>query len=112
MLQAHPIGSRLKGKVMRVVDFGAFVEIEPGIEGLVHISELAAERVETAASVVKPGQEIEVQVLDVNARDRKVALSVRALSEVRDEDYRDHMKEEGGSTKLGEVFGDILKKQK
>ena len=109
MLAAHPVGSRLKGKVVRVVEFGAFVEIEPGVEGLVHISELREERVETVASVVKVGEVIEVQVLDINARDHKVALSVRALSEAREEDYRDHMNQEGAKTTLGEVLGDKLR---
>ncbi|MBI5544318.1 MAG: 30S ribosomal protein S1 [Deltaproteobacteria bacterium] len=112
LLDKHPVGSRLKGKVMRTADFGAFVEIEPGIEGLVHISELSNERVETVASVVKAGDEIEVQVLDVNTRDRKVSLSVRALSEVVEEDYRDHLNQEGvGRTSLGEVFGEKLRKK-
>lgn len=108
----HPVGSRLKGKVARVVDFGAFVEIEPGIEGLVHISQLSEERVESVASVVKVGDEIEVQVLDINPRDRKVSLSVRALTEAPAEDYREHMNTQAGRTSLGEVFGDKLRKLK
>jgi len=110
MAGKHPVGSKFKGKVMRVADFGAFVQVEPGIEGLVHISELANERVESVASVVKPGDEIEVKVLDINMRDHKVSLSVRALTEVVEEEYREHLNQEGaGKTKLGEVFADKLK---
>jgi small subunit ribosomal protein S1 len=112
--EAHPIGSRLKGKVARIADFGAFVEIEPGVEGLVHISELSQERVETVASAVKAGEVIEVQVLDINSRDRKVSLSVRALSEAVDEDYRKHMEPEGTKSSLGslgEILGDKLRKK-
>ncbi len=112
MASRHPVGSRFKGKVARIADFGAFVQIEPGIEGLVHISELSTERVETVASVVKVGDEIEVQVLDLNMRDHKVSLSVKALTEVLDEDYREHLNAEGGKTKLGDVFAEKLKLNK
>jgi small subunit ribosomal protein S1 len=70
-----PVGSRVKGKVTKTTDFGAFVEIEPGIEGLVHVSELKEERVENPRDVVQEGQEVEVKIIDINTQDRKVALS-------------------------------------
>ncbi|MGC4119882.1 MAG: 30S ribosomal protein S1 [Myxococcales bacterium] len=72
LAKEHPVGSKLKGKVSRIADFGAFVEVKPGIDGLVHISELSTERVESVASAVKVGQEIEVKVLDINQRDKKI----------------------------------------
>jgi small subunit ribosomal protein S1 len=72
----YPIGSRVKGKVTKVADFGAFVEIEPGIEGLVHVSELRDERVENPRDVVKEGDELDVKVIDMDPHERKVALSV------------------------------------
>jgi small subunit ribosomal protein S1 len=109
LLEKHPIGSRLKGKVTRVVDFGAFVEIEPGLEGLVHVSELGEERIEDPKAVVKPGQELEVQVLDIDPHDRKASLSVRAVLRSGD-DYRDYMDRDEGRASFGEVFGDKLKK--
>ncbi|HEY3447270.1 MAG TPA: 30S ribosomal protein S1 [Myxococcales bacterium] len=113
LAKQHPVGSTLKGKVSRLADFGAFVEIQPGIDGLVHISELSAERVESVASAVKVGQEIEVKVLDINQRDKKVSLSVKALTEVAEEDYREEMEKQQGSAKtsLGELFADKLKKK-
>ena len=74
-----PVGSRVKGKVTKVTDFGAFVEIEPGIEGLVHVSELQDERVENPRDVVQEGQEVDVKIIDINTQDRKVALSMKAL---------------------------------
>jgi small subunit ribosomal protein S1 len=105
----HPIGSKVKGKVTRVVDFGVFVEIEPGMEGLVHVSELREERVENPADLVKPGDELEAQVLDLDGHDRRIALSVRALTHVP-EDYRDYLaKQSGGTVRLGDVLGDKLK---
>jgi len=113
LVQKHPVGSRLKGKVTRLADFGAFVEVEPGIDGLVHISELSTERVESVASAVKVGQEIEVKVLDVNQRDKKVSLSVKALTEVAEEEFREELEKQQGNpkTSFGELFGDKLKKK-
>lgn len=69
------------GKVTRVVDFGAFVELEPGLEGLVHISELADHRVRTAAEAVKAGQEVRVRVLEVDKANRRISLSIRRAAE-------------------------------
>jgi small subunit ribosomal protein S1 len=69
------------GKVTRVVDFGAFVELEPGLEGLIHISELANTRVRAAGDVVKPGQEVSVRVLEIDKDARRVSLSLRRAVE-------------------------------
>jgi small subunit ribosomal protein S1 len=104
----YPIGSRVKGKVTKVADFGAFVEIEPGIEGLVHVSELRDERVENPRDVVKEGDELDVKVIDMDAHERKVALSVKAALHEGD-DYREYMRNQGtGRASLGEVFGEKL----
>src|SRR5262249_30338356 len=74
----YPHGSRVKGKVTRVQDFGAFVELEPAVEGLIHISELAAGRVRRVTDVVKPGQEVEVVVMSVDPGQRRIGLSLKA----------------------------------
>jgi small subunit ribosomal protein S1 len=104
----YPIGSRVKGKVTKVADFGAFVEIEPGIEGLVHVSELRDERVENPRDVVKEGDELDVKVIDMDPHERKVALSVKAALH-EGEDYREYMRSQGsGRASLGEVFGEKL----
>src|SRR2546427_190194 len=104
----YPIGSRVKGKVTKVADFGAFVEIEPGIEGLVHVSELRDERVENLRDVVKEGDELDVKVIDMDPHERKVALSVKAALHEGD-DYREYMRNQGtGRASLGEVFGEKL----
>ena len=71
----------VSGKVTRVVDFGAFVELEPGLEGLVHISELANSRVRAAGDVVKPGQDVQVRVLEIDKDARRVSLSLRRATE-------------------------------
>jgi small subunit ribosomal protein S1 len=69
------------GKVTRVVDFGAFIELEPGREGLAHISELSNQRVRTAADAVQPGQEVRVRILEVDKEARRVSLSIRRAIE-------------------------------
>jgi ribosomal protein S1 len=72
-------GMVVKGKVTRLMDFGAFVELEPGIEGLIHISELAPNRVRRVVDIVKPEQEVEVRILKIESEARKIALSLRPL---------------------------------
>lgn len=86
-LQAHPwdavpdkfkVGERARGTVTRVMDFGAFVELEPGIEGLIHVSEMSwAKRVRTAGDVVKPGETVEAVILGVNAGERRLSLGLK-----------------------------------
>jgi len=70
------------GTITRTADFGAFVELEPGLEGLVHISELAANRVTSASSVVKPGQSVRVRVLEVDKDTRRIGLSIKGVAEL------------------------------
>jgi small subunit ribosomal protein S1 len=106
--ERHPIGTNVHGKVTKVTDFGAFVEIEPGIEGLVHVSELREERVEKPSDVVKEGDDIEVKVIDINTADRKIALSSKAVTADGD-DYRDYLRRQGGD--IGRArLGDLMKK--
>ena len=86
-LQPHPWeavaekykpGERVRGTVTRIADFGAFVELEPGIEGLIHISEMSwAKRVRTAADVVKPGETVEAVILGVNPAERRISLGLK-----------------------------------
>jgi small subunit ribosomal protein S1 len=111
--ERYPVGSRVKGKVTKVADFGAFVEIEPGIEGLVHVSELRDERVENPRDVVKEGDELDVKVIDMDPHERKVALSVKqALHE--GDDYREYMRnqQQGSRASLGDVIGEKLGRNK
>lgn len=80
--ERYAVDMVVKGKVTRVVDFGAFVELEPGLEGLVHISELAGHRVNSASDVVKPGQDVDVRVLEIDKEARRISLSIRRAAEV------------------------------
>src|SRR5580692_6742893 len=75
-----PAGSRIVGRVMSVTDYGAFVEIEPGVEGLIHISEMTwSRRMKHPSKVVKAGDQVEAVVLEVKVRDRRVSLGIKQL---------------------------------
>lgn len=76
-----PVGSVLDGTVKRITDFGAFVEIFPGVEGLVHISQISWERVENAKDVLSVGQAVQVKVLDIKPAEERISLSIKALTE-------------------------------
>jgi small subunit ribosomal protein S1 len=73
----YPANSMVKGRVTRLADFGAFVELEPGVEGLIHISELAPQRVRRVADIVQPEQEVQVMVLNVDPAQRRISLSLK-----------------------------------
>jgi small subunit ribosomal protein S1 len=79
ILDTHGAGDVLEGKVTKVVAFGAFVEVLPGVEGLVHISELAEHHVENPAEVVEPGQDVKVRILEIENERRRLSLSVRRV---------------------------------
>lgn len=75
----YPVATAHRGKVTRLMEFGAFVQLEPGVEGLVHISELAHKRVLRPSDVVAEGQEVDVKVLSVDGAQQRISLSVKAL---------------------------------
>ncbi len=79
VLNSFPAKSLVKGKVTRLADFGAFVELVPGVEGMIHISELSDQRVKTCSDVVRPGQEVEARVLGVDMEHRRISLSLKAV---------------------------------
>ncbi len=72
-----PVDGKVRGKVARIVDFGAFVELAPGVEGLIHISELSPRRVNTVSDVVKEGQEVEVRILKIDTEAQRISLSMK-----------------------------------
>jgi small subunit ribosomal protein S1 len=76
--ERFPVGTRLKGKVVGVTDYGAFVQIEPGVEGLVHVSEMSwSKRTKHPSKIVKPGDEVEVAVLEVRPEHRRISLGLK-----------------------------------
>ncbi|MGI6004609.1 MAG: bifunctional 4-hydroxy-3-methylbut-2-enyl diphosphate reductase/30S ribosomal protein S1 [Christensenellales bacterium] len=76
--ERYPVDAVVKGKVVRIVSFGAFVELESGLDGLVHISNIANRRIEKVEDVLKVGDEVDVMVLEVNPDAKRISLSIRA----------------------------------
>nr|MDH3093398.1 30S ribosomal protein S1 [Bacillus velezensis]WGD99410.1 30S ribosomal protein S1 [Bacillus velezensis] len=110
-------GDVLEGKVRRLVSFGAFVEILPGVEGLVHISQISNKHIGTPHEVLEEGQTVKVKVLDVNESEERISLSMRELEEAPkadQEDFRQYQAKEEPSTgfQLGDLIGDKLNKLK
>lgn len=109
----YQVGDLVRGRVTKLMNFGAFVEIEEGIEGLVHISELAEQHVTRASEIVSVGDEVDVVILDMDAATQKMSLSIKAAADM------DVMETEGydeadqpTNTTLSDLFGDKLKKLK
>jgi small subunit ribosomal protein S1 len=80
--ERYPIGAQVRGRVLSVTDYGAFVELEQGIEGLVHVSEMTwSKRMKHPSKLVKPGDEIDTLILSVNPNDRRISLGMKQLQE-------------------------------
>ena len=99
--QLYPYGSRVMGKVTKVTDFGAFIEIGQGIDGLCHVSEFSNEHVEDPRSFLKPGDEVEVMIIDNDKQERKIGLSIKALANNSEKnlDYKTYLAEQNKSKK-------------
>ena len=106
-----PKGSTFEGTVKRLVSYGAFVEVFPGVEGLVHISRISHQHIGTPHEVLKEGQKINVKVLEVNTDDKRLSLSIKDLIEKEDNNsYGNYeMPEEASGFSLSDVIGDQLK---
>ncbi len=105
-----PKGSTHTGTVKRLVSYGAFVEVFPGVEGLVHISQIAHKHIGTPHEVLKEGQEVQVKVLDANEQEQRLSLSIKDLLEKDVEENFDYeLPEESKGFQLGEMIGDKLK---
>ncbi|MCS7462447.1 30S ribosomal protein S1 [Paenibacillus doosanensis] len=121
------IGDIVTGTVKRLAPFGAFVEVAPGVEGLVHISQIAHRHIATPFEVLKEGQEVKVKVLDVNADEKRISLSIKETEEApaapapkadrparnqKETAIAEEYQNQGLNLTLGERFGDKLSKFK
>ncbi len=82
----YAVGNEVTGKVARMTDFGAFIELEPGIDALLHVSQIAREHIEKPSDVLSIGQEVTARIVDFNEADRKISLSIKALTAPEKED--------------------------
>ena len=108
----YPVGSKIKGQVTSVPDFGVFVRIDEGVEGLIHVSQLSSERVDKPSSLYKVGDEVEAEVVSVDLADRKIGLSVKALRRTEErQEMESYLKreKEGGRFSFESLLGDELR---
>ena len=106
--ETHRLGDVVQGRVVRFANFGAFVEIEEGIEGLCHVSELSDERVEKPEDAVKIGQVLPFKILKLDPSQKKIGLSARAVGKDNDpEDVRTYQETGSGMATLGEMFKNL-----
>jgi small subunit ribosomal protein S1 len=104
----YPVGKVVEVKVMKVLDFGAFVELEKGVEGLIHVSEMSDERVEDPRKLLKPNDAVRAEVITVDTAERKIALSIRsAARQAEIADIQGYSSNSARST-LGDLFKDKL----
>jgi len=106
-LNKYPVGTAVEGKITNVTDFGIFVQLEEGVEGLVHVSEISKDKINTPVGLYNVGDALKVMVINASAKDRKIGLSVKALQEGAEEgSYQELKKKQSPST-----IGDLLKEE-
>ena len=107
----HNPGDVIKGRVVRMTNFGAFVELEEGIEGLCHVSELDEKHVEKPAEFLNIGQEVDMKIIKLNLPEKKIGLSLKAMKEDEPRlEFTSYMASaDSGSTSMGERLGDQLR---
>jgi small subunit ribosomal protein S1 len=110
--QRYPINTKITGTVSSVADFGVFVEIEEGIEGLIHISQLSNERVDKPSSLFKVGDKVEALVVQVDTRERRIGLSIKQLRQHEErEEMQAYLKRdrEGARFSLEDILNEELR---
>lgn len=111
------VGAILDGVIKRLTSFGAFVEVFPGVEGLVHISQISHKHIATPHELLHEGDEVQVKVLEINPTEQRIALSIKALeakpeSKEEPEDVQEYeLPEENTGFTMGDILGDALKDQ-
>ncbi|MDB5037310.1 MAG: ribosomal protein [Bacteriovoracaceae bacterium] len=101
-------GTQVNGKIVRITDFGAFVEVAPDLEGLIHISEISEDKIESVSSILSEGQEVQAEVINIDMRERKLSLSIKSLK--RREGKQEMKKYLGGEESLSSTLGEHFKK--
>jgi len=109
----YRIGDRVEGKVTSITDFGVFIQLEDGIEGLIHVSELSEEKVENPSDVVKVGETISAMVINIDPQERKIGLSMKSLKEKdqKDEIERYMAGQKSGTPSLGRLIQEEIEKK-
>ncbi|MGI6588545.1 MAG: bifunctional 4-hydroxy-3-methylbut-2-enyl diphosphate reductase/30S ribosomal protein S1 [Peptococcia bacterium] len=116
-VKKYKIDSIVTGKVVRIVSFGAFVELEPGLDGLVHISKISKQRIEKVSDVLEVGQEIKVKIIEIDLDKKRISLSIKDVATDQEEtEYTSYLNQQDspGTVTIGDLIkenqGDIMKK--
>lgn len=107
--EKYKVGSVVDGTVSKFLNFGAFVELEPGLEGLVHLSEISEERILKPSDVLNIGNKVRVKILDIDSKAKRMSLSIKDSVEKPKEDFEKYVDTQESGVSLGELFGDKFK---
>jgi len=107
--EKYPIGGVVKGTVTNVTDFGVFLELEEGVEGLIHVSELGPGKVKTPVGMFQVGDEVSAKVIHVAPLERRIGLSVKRMSEDEERSY--YSEYSSGSSRAGATLGSLLQEE-
>jgi 4-hydroxy-3-methylbut-2-enyl diphosphate reductase len=105
------VGDIVKGKVTKIFNFGAIVRLEEGVDGLIHISEISLEPVKNPADKLKIGDIIEVKIININEKEQKIGLSLKAIEEEKNKKMEEKILKEYNNQELDVTIGDLMKKK-
>jgi small subunit ribosomal protein S1 len=107
----YPVGALISGLVTNITDFGLFVEVEEGIEGLVHVSEISSKKVKSPSELFKEGVTIQAKVIHVSAEERRLGLSIKQLKEDEERKQPKEFRASTGGGESGQKLGDLIKQK-
>ena len=108
----YKIDDIIKGKIVKIINIGAFVQIEPGVEGLVHVSEISDEHIAKPEDVLQVGNNVNVKILSIDSNAKKISLSIKDAENTSKEDYSEYTNNSEEGFSIGEVFNGKLKNLK
>ncbi|HQH28512.1 MAG TPA: S1 RNA-binding domain-containing protein, partial [Oligoflexia bacterium] len=104
----YPTGARVKGLITSITDFGIFIELEEGVEGLIHVSQLGLQRGDNLREKFRVGEEVEAEVINVDRTERRISLSMKQAKRRKEkEEYAQYLEDSGDAV----TFGDLLQQQ-
>jgi len=107
--EKYTIGSIVEGKIVKLVNFGAFVEVAPGVEGLVHISQISQEHIANPEDVLKEGDSVKVKILDVDTKGKRMSLSIKEAQYKENQgNIQMYEKPKENGITIGEMVGDLF----
>ena len=107
--ERYKVNDIVEGVVSKVIGIGAFVEIEPGLEGLVHISQISQEHVTAPEEILKVGDKVKVKILNVDEKASRISLSIKEAEDKFSSNFKEYLDEDSDKITLGDLFKDKLK---